>query len=167
MMVLSSTTILLCLLVILASYLVVNWYFKVDDRLEEIRKAAARAGAFFSRLGFEYLPEFFVCGAAGDKSGFVNKLLEFEKTFLGHPELLKAHMQKVCLIMTVELMDDDMEFVEALAAKVNAKKFIEEKEREAEREVESARLIVEKQKFDAEFAKRQAEIAAANAKPAA
>lgn len=140
----------------LAGIGVVSWAFRRDDKWEEFSKDCAKAAGFFRKIGFDILAEALECLAAKDWSGLRKAIGNF-RTVIDTTEKAREHMKKVTLVSVKDLMDDDMDFVEKVTKIVTSKKYVEEAERRAEREMEEAELLLKKQRLDQEIERRQAE----------
>lgn len=122
-------------------------YFKVDSRIEELRKDAFRASSQLQKMGFEWIDDVLECVASGDKSGAFKALKELRKK-MDNGEEFHRHMQGVYLKGLPYLMDNDLDFCAKVVRTVTDKQKLEQIEAEEKKRQEEALKKLEKEEAE-------------------
>jgi hypothetical protein len=64
------------------AYYVGRWFFKLDEKIEDRRRAAGQLAIALAKVGLKRIPEFLLCYSVGDYSGMGEKLIELVRLFL-------------------------------------------------------------------------------------
>ena len=99
--------VLSCVVLAGLSYLAVRWWFKVDELMEDARRAAARVASVFAGLGMKETPEFLLDFAVDDKSAMCEKLVKLAALFLKGEGAVLTEFEKVFdSLLAVKLATD-------------------------------------------------------------
>ncbi len=74
--------VLSCVVLASLSYYAVRFMFRVDEKLEDARRAAAQIASVLSGLGLKETPAFLLDFAVADMSGMFEKLVKLAALFL-------------------------------------------------------------------------------------
>ena len=74
--------VLLSVVVAAVGYFIVRWMFRVDEKMEDARRAAAELAVVFSNLGLKETPAFLLDFAVADVSAMAEKLVKLAALFL-------------------------------------------------------------------------------------
>ncbi len=87
--------VLLSVVVAAVGYFVVRWMFRVDEKLEDARRAAAQIASVLSGLGLKKTPAFLLDFAVADMSGMAEKIVELAKLFLSGEAAVLVEFERV------------------------------------------------------------------------
>ena len=87
--------VLLCLLCAGVLFAVVRWLFRVDEKIEDRRRAAAKLAGVLSALGLKKTPAFLIDYSVGDYSGMANKIKDLAELFLAGEEAVVVEFAQV------------------------------------------------------------------------
>ncbi len=74
--------VLSCVVLAGLSYVAVKWWFRVDEKMEDARRAGAKVASVLSGLGLKETPEFLIDFAVGDVSAMCEKIVKLAALFL-------------------------------------------------------------------------------------
>jgi len=99
--------VLSCVVLAGLSYVVVRWMFRVDEKMEDARRAAAQLAVVFSNLGLKETPAFLLDFAVADVSAMAEKLVRLAALFLKGESAVLAEFEKVFdALLVVKLSTD-------------------------------------------------------------
>ncbi len=87
--------VLSCVVLAGLSYYAVRFMFRVDEKMEDARRAAAQLAVAFSSLGMKDTPAFLLDFAVADMSGMAEKIVELAKLFLSGETAILVEFERV------------------------------------------------------------------------
>jgi len=89
------SVILLCVVVAIAVFYTARFLFRVDERTEERRRAAAKLAGVLSSNGLVRIPDLLVDYSVGDYSGMGEHVIEVTRLFLSGETAVMEEFDKV------------------------------------------------------------------------
>jgi len=86
---------LVCVLSALAGFGLIRAYYKLDEKREDRRRAAAQLANALSKMGLKRIPEILIAYSVGDYSGMVQQIAECVRLFLAGEEAVLAEFNEV------------------------------------------------------------------------
>lgn len=89
------------LLIFAGGYNATKWLVKVDSKIEDRRRGAAKLAGVLSKFGLTRIPEFLLDYNVGDYGGMGDKILDLAKLFLKGDDAVVEEFDKVfenCLV---------------------------------------------------------------------
>ncbi len=74
--------VLSCVVLAGVSYVAVKWWFRIDEKMEDAQRAAAKVASVLSGLGLKETPEFLIDFAVKDVSAMAEKIVKLAALFL-------------------------------------------------------------------------------------
>ncbi len=87
--------VLSCVVLAGVSFIAVRWWFRVDEKMEDARRAGAKVASVLSGLGLKETPEFLIDFAVGDVSAMCEKLVKLAALFLKGEGAVLVEFEKV------------------------------------------------------------------------
>ncbi len=87
--------VLSCVILAGLSYFAVKWWFKVDEKMEDARRAAAQIASVLSGLGLKETPEFLIDFAVEDVSAMAEKIVKLAALFMKGEAAVLVEFERV------------------------------------------------------------------------